>query len=273
MNLYIYRQWYCYPKKYLFTIFVAALAALIFSSCSTIKNSYYFKTLPNDTSINTTVNRLAESKIRLNDQLSINISSLNPEEDKVYNAAALSANASSGASGIEAKGYLVNVNGVIQLHKLGEIKAAGLTRRELKNKIETDLKPFLKDPVVTVNYLNHRVTVLGEIGKPSVISMPEEQVSILEVLASSGDISTMGKKDNILIIRETDTGKQFKRINLEDHSVFTSEWYYLQPNDVLFIEPSDNKIKTEKRARLQQNISLGLSGISLAIIIINLLVR
>lgn len=272
MRFYIYYQRFCPTKKHFFSILIPVFVTLFFASCSTPKNSYYFKDLPRDTSINTTVNRLGESVIRKSDQLAITISSLNPEEDKVYNAAALTV-ASAAAAGIGGNGYLVDMNGNIQLHRLGTIKADGMTRRELKNKIETDIKPYLKDPVVTVRYLNHKVTVIGEIAKPQVIPMPEEQLSILEVLGSSGDLTILGKKDNILIIRETETGKQFKRINLEDHSIFTSEWYYLKPDDVVYVEPNDKKIKDEKRARTQQAISLGISGISLAIIILDRILR
>ena len=261
-----------YLLKYLkYSLPVWSLIILLFSSCTTAKKSYYFKNLPRDTSINTTVNRLAESVIRKNDQLAITISSLNPEEDRVYNAAALSLSSTTAGSG--SNGYFVDANGNIQLHRLGNLHAEGMTRRELKNKIETDIKPYLKDPVVTVRYLNHRVTVMGEVTQPQVVPMPEEQLSILEVLGASGDITLTGKKDNVLIIRETETGKQFKRLNLEDHSVFTSEWYYLKPDDVVYVEPNDKKIKDEKRARTQQTVSLGISVISLAIIILNRIVK
>lgn len=265
-----FKQLYSY--KYLnYLLIICCLSGILFSSCVTPKNAYYFKTIPRDTSINTTVNRLAESVIRKNDQLSINISSLNPEEDKVYNAAVPVLGTA--VAGGTPTGYLVDMNGNIQLHRLGNIHAEGMTRRELKNKIETDIKPYLKDAVVTVRYLNRRVTVMGEVAKPQVINMPEEQLSILEVLGASGDITTMGKKDNVLIIRETETGKQFKRLNLENHSIFTSEWYYLKPDDVVYIEPSDKIVKDEKRQRTQQTIALAMSGLSLAIIILNSLLK
>lgn len=271
MNLHIsYRQRHI-SKKLNYLLIVCVLLALGFSSCVTPKNAYYFKTLPRDTSINTTVNRLKESVIRKSDQLAINISSLNPEEDKVYNAAVPLLGTT--ATGGTANGYLVDMNGNIQLHRLGNIHAEGMTRRELKNKIETDIKPYLKDPVVTVRFLNHRITVMGEVTRPHVVMMPEEQLSILEVLGASGDMTLVGKKDNILIIRETETGKQFKRLNLEDHSIFTSEWYYLKPDDVVYVEPNDKRVTDEKRSRTAQNISLALSGLSLAIIILNSLLR
>ena len=158
-------------------------------------------------------------------------------------------------------------------HPVYCIGKTGIPRRELKNKLETDITPYLKDPVVTIRFLNHRVTVLGEISKPQVITMPEEQLSLLEVLGSSGDLSQLAKRDNILIIREKENIKQFKRINLEDHSIFTSEWYYLQPGDVVYVEPNDKRIKDEKRSRVQQNVSLAVSGISLAIIILDRILR
>jgi polysaccharide export outer membrane protein len=273
MSFYIQQQRFCYLKKLVFPLLTGVFALLFFSSCSTPKNAYYFKNLPRDTSINTTINRLTESLIRKNDQLSITISSLNPDEDKVYNAAAISMINGAAGAGSGTSGYFVDANGNIQLHRLGSIHAEGMTRRELKNKIETDIKPYLKDPVVTVRYLNHRITVIGEVSKPSVIPMPEEQLSILEVLGSSGDLTLTGKKDNILIIRETATGKQFKRLNLEDHAVFTSDWYYLQPDDVVYVEPNDKIVKDEKRQRTQQTVALAMSGLSLAIIILNSLLK
>ncbi len=256
-----------------FSFFSALLLIIALGSCKTPQNAYYFKTLPRDTSINSNISRQTESVIRKNDQLAIVISSLNPQEDAVYNAAAISTVNGAAAAGSAAGGYQVDANGNIQLHRLGNIHAEGMTRRELKNKIETDIKPYLKDAVVTVRYLNRRITVMGEVRTAQVIPMPEEQLSILEVLSASGDITALGKKDNILIIRETATGKQFKRLNLEDHSVFNSEWYYLKPDDVVYVEPNDKTIKDEKRQRTQQTVSLALSGLSLAIIILNSLLK
>ena len=210
--------------------------------------------------------------IKKNDQLSINISSLNREEDLTYNAPAISA-IPGGLTSVGAGGYLVDASGNIQLHKLGLIHAEGMTRSALKEKIQKDISPFLKDPVVTVRYLNHRVTILGEVVKPQVVQMPEEHISLLEVLGSSGDVTPFGKRDNILIIRETDNGKQTKRINLEDHSIFSSDWYWLEPGDVVYVEPNDKKINEENRAKRNQTISIALSALSVAIIILDRIIR
>ena len=249
---------------------IAALAIVMliaFSSCKTTKNSYYFQTVPRDTTIKSMVNPVAESKIKKNDLLAIGISSLNREEDATYNAASATGTSSTGTTAA-GSGYLVDVNGNIQLHKLGVLHVEGMTRRELKDKIQKDIQPYLKDAIVTVRYLNHNVTVLGEVNKPQVLPMPEERLTLLEVLAASGDLSQSGRRDNILVIREMSNGKQLKRINLEDHSIFNSEWYYLQPDDVVYIEPNDKKIKEENRNKRLQVVSLALSGISVAVIIL-----
>ena len=258
-----------FTKDLFYTAGAIAISVLCLSSCSTAKKSFYFQTLQKDTSINSPVHKVSDSKIRKNDQLLINISSLNRDEDLTYNAATIGNIAGSG-SGL---GYLVDGNGNIQLHRLGSIRAEGMTRRELKDKIQKDISPYLKDPVVTVRYLNHRITVLGEVGKPSVIQMPEEQLSLLEVLGSTGDVTQFARRDNILIIRETSNGKTFKRLNLENHSLFTSEWYYLQPDDVVYVEPNDKKVNEENRNKRQQVISMALSGLSIAISLLGLRLR
>ncbi len=257
-------------SRFIYTSIVVILTGIAFSSCKTTKNvnSYYFKNLPRDTSFNSAAKRSVETKIRKTDLLSIGISSLNREEDAVYNAPAAGSTTSS-TSSAPTSGYLVDMNGNIQLHKLGVVHVEGMTRRELKDKIQKDLQPYLKDAVITIRYLNHRVTVLGEVNKSQVIQMPEEQMSLFEVLGNSGDVTQFARRDNILIIRETPTGKQLKRINLENQSVFTSEWYYMQPDDVVYVEPNDKKLTEENRSKRQQTISLALSGLSVALIILN----
>ena len=256
---------------FFYTALLIVLSGITFTSCKTAQKAYYFKTVPRDTTINSAINRVEESRIRKNDMLSINISSLNPAEDMTYNAAA-GITGSSATAGTTS-GYLVDAQGNIQLHKLGMIHVEGMTRAELKNKIQTDIEPYLKDPVVSVRFLNHRVSVLGEVGKPGVIQMPEERLSVLEVLSSSGDVTPSARRDNVLIIRETTQGKQLKRINLEDHSIFNSEWYYLKPDDVVYVEPNERKLTEEKRTKTQQTVGLILSGVSLAIIILDRIFR
>ena len=99
--------------------------------------------------------------------------------------------------------------------------------------------------------------------------MPEEQMSLLEVLGNSGDVTNFARRDNILVIRESEKGRELKRINLEDRSLFSSDWYYLQPNDIVYVQPNDKKVNEENRNKRQQTISMILSGASIAFILLN----
>lgn len=256
------------------------ISALLYS-CSALKqpaNSYYFKNIQNDTLINSFFLRNGETKIRKYDRLGITIASSSREEDAVYNAPAGIMSASGGAgTGAAISGYTVDNNGNIQLHKIGVLHVEGITRKQLKEKIQTDLQPYLKDPIVSVQYLNHSVTIIGEAKAPKVIPMPEEKISLLEVLAAAGDITENADKTNLLIIRENENGKEAKRINLEDKAILSSPWYYLQPDDVVYISPSDARIKEKydeaRRQRQVQTLSIALSAISVGIIVLDRILK
>ena len=123
--------------------------------------------------------------------------------------------------------------------------------------------PYLKEVIVNVGILNRHVTMLGAAG-PQILPLSIENMTILDALASSGDIGEKGRTDNILVIREKDDTKEFKRLNLTNNSIFYSPYFYLQPNDIVYIEPV--KIKVAKTAQL---ISYITAGISFALLIIN----
>ena len=260
-------NWISMYKNLLFSTSVIVFSTISLFSCTPIKNTYYFNTLKKDSVISNTTKRGKELAIKKNDQIQVNISSLSPAEDAVYNATSVSL-----GSGIS-NGYLVDREGNIQLHKLGSIHVEGMTRAALKEKLQKDLFSLLKDPVVTVSFLNHKIIIMGEIGNPHVLSMSEEQISILELLASSGDVTQFGRRDNILIIRDTGRGKEFKHVNLEDLSVFSSPWYWLQPGDVVFVGNNTRKTNDQKNARVQQIISYGLTALTIGLIIIDRIIK
>ena len=245
--------------------------AVFFSSCKVPQNAYYFKTAPKDMTIASLSSKGEDLKIKKNDLLMINTSSLNREEDQIYNAPAVSVGSVTGAG--PTIGYLVDGEGNIQYHRLGVLHVDGMTRAILKEKIQKDLSPYLKDPVVTIRFLNHNITVLGEVTKPQVLPLPEERLSLLEALGSSGDVTPFARRNNILVIRETDKGNELKRINLEDQSIFTSPWYWLQPGDVVYVEPNDIKVNEEKRAIKQQTISIALSALTIAVVILSRVIK
>jgi len=166
-------------------------------------------------------------------------------------------------------GYLVNLNGDILFPVLGKIHAQGLTKSQLQallTKQLVDTKQLI-DPIVTIRQLNFRVSVLGEVSKPGVYTTPNEKISLLEALSFAGDITIYGKKDNVLLIREDDKGdKLIVRIDLTSSGLFTSPYYYLKSNDVIYVEPSQNR---EKKERFAQVTPIILSVVSLLIITIS----
>jgi polysaccharide export outer membrane protein len=240
-----------FPKPVYFHLLVAAIVSAALFSCKTTATSTYLKTIKQDTTITGLVSNDFESKIQSGDQLSITVTSLNAVEDEQFNRAA------SISTSPAMTGFRVYPDGTVLLHRLGRVTVAGLTRRELAAKLERDLLPFMKDPIANVNYVNHKVTVLGAVGKTQVLNMPEEQLSIFEVLVSSGDISEDGLKNKVVIIREEENRKVVKHLDLEDHSIFNSPWYYVRPNDIILVNADYDKIeKEEKRARLQSTIAV-----------------
>ena len=228
-------------------------------SCTSTKNSFYFQNLQKDTTLRNLITKDFESKIQKNDLLGITVSSLSPD-NAFYN---------SPQNGVGTlAGYLVDGNGDIQFVKLGRLHAEGMTKKELKAKLEKDLVPYLKEAVVSVGFLNRHVTLIGGLN-PQVLPMPADNMTILDALASSGDIGEKGRIDNVLVIRDTaENAKEFKRLNLTDNSIFYSPYFYLQPNDIVYVEPK--KVKTNNTSQIISYVS---TGTTFLIFILNLLLK
>lgn len=220
----------------------------IFQSCSTAKKTIYFQDLPKDTTLTHLVSKDFEPKIQKGDLLGIVVASLSPENTAIYNAPQNTQGTLSG--------YLVDENGNIQFIKLGLIHAEGMTRKELKDTLEKALTPYLAQTVITVGFLNRHVTMMGAVS-PQVIPMTNDNMTLLDALAASGDIGDKGRTDNILVIREKNNTKEFKRLNLTDKSIFYSPYFYLQPNDIVYVEPI--KKKQDNTLRIVSYITSGLS--------------
>jgi polysaccharide export outer membrane protein len=250
---------------HLLTCLLVALILFSFSSCSAPKSTAYFQTITRDTLLQNTVTKNFDLKIVPDDLLAITIASASPELSGLFNA---SQGGGTGATsgGASSSAYLVDKKGNIQLYKLGEVKLAGLTRSEAKEKLQRELSPYLKEPVVTIRFANHRVTVLGEVSRPGVLPLATDQVTVLEAIGQSGDLTEFGKRENILVIRQGENGKEFRHLNLLDNSVFASAYYYLQNEDVVYVEP-DEKRKNPKNT--SQVISYVVSGVSILSLILS----
>jgi polysaccharide export outer membrane protein len=253
--------------------FIVILLMCFGISCTNTKNIVYFNDIK-DIQLKSEIT-FTEPKIQVNDILSIIVSSLDKEASAVFNAPNESSyitNSGLFGSNRLTIGYLVNEFGNITFPLLGEMKVTGMTKLELTKSITRQLidKKLLVEPIVTIRHLNYRVSVLGEVAKPGVFSVPNERLNLLEALSFAGDITYYGKKDNILLIRENDKGeKTIKRLDLTDQKILTSEYFYLQSNDILYVEPAANRLTREKTTQTLPIIFSILSVIVLGITNIN----
>lgn len=240
---------------------------LFVSSCDTAKNVVYFSDITEMQMKSEYAN--VEPVIQVNDILSIIVSSLDKDASAVFNApneSSFNTNTATAATNRLTIGYLVNNKGDIQFPILGTIHAAGLTKYQLTETLTNQLKSrkLLVEPIVTIRHLNYRVSVMGEVARPGVFSVPNEKLNLLEALSFAGDITIYGRKDNILLIREDDKGeKTIKRLDLTNKEVLTSPYYYLKSNDIVYVQPLQNRLGRE---RATQTLPIVLSALSLLII-------
>lgn len=246
---------------------VLVLTIILASSCADSRKAIYFNNIGNSV-IESTMPDL-EPVIQKSDLLAIYVSSANAEASMLFNTLNMpsAASATSQSTITQSIGYLVGQDGNIQFPVLGKIQAAALTKKQLTDKITGLLndKGLLKDPIVNISFLNFRVTVLGEVGRPTVISVANEKISMLEALGLAGDLTIYAKRDNVLLIREEGGKKIIRRINLNTQEIFTSPYYYLKTNDVVYVEP--NKSKVANSGRAQVILPIVFSALSLLTII------
>jgi polysaccharide export outer membrane protein len=237
-------------------------------SCTNTKKAVYFSDQKNGSFEAPVIPKLV---IQNNDLLSISVSSMNPEASAVFNQPnnPPSGNSNNTTTTTAATGYLVDGEGNIQFPFLGAVKASGLSKDELKDKLTKSLvdKKLLVDPIITIRFLNFKVTVLGEVSHPNVITVPSERISLLEALGLAGDLTIYAQRDNVLVIRDEDGKKVTHRLNLNSTELFNSPYYYLKSNDVVYVEP--NRSKVASTGRSQQWIPIVISALSLGIIVVD----
>jgi hypothetical protein len=140
------------------------------------------------------------------------------------------------------RGYLVDKNGEIDFPVLGKLKVVGISRNELSDMLKEKLSVYLKNPIVTIQFQNYKVTVLGEVKNPGSYKVTSERISLFDALGMAGDLQINGKRKNILIMREQGDEKVFARVDLTSSDFIDSPFFYLQQNDVVYVEPNKGRI-------------------------------
>ncbi len=215
-----------------------------------------------------------EPVIHVGDRLSIVVNALNPASAAPYNlGAAASTGVGAGSVGGSSNGgYIVEADGTIQFPQLGKIPVAGLQRKQLIDTLTRSLVKYVNDPLVTVQFLNFKITVLGEVNKQGTFNIPEGKVTLMEALGLAGDLPLTARRDNIMVIRERNGQREFGRINILSKDAFSSPYFVLQQNDVVYVELTGAKVAASDLS-LARNISITASILSvittLVVLIIN----
>lgn len=241
-------------KKFIIPMVMFAVVMLL-GSCGSTKKVAYFQ---NADYVNLSASKgLYDAKIMPKDMLTITVTTTDPQAATPFNlsvGSTLSASGSLGGGSNSLQTYLVDNKGIIRFPVIGELHVEGLTIRQCEDMIKEHILPYLavnENPIVTVRMANFRVTIMGEVGSPGSVVAPAERMSILDALAQAGDLTIYGKRDNVMLIREDFNGeKKIHYLNLNDANLLTSPYYYLQQNDIVYVEP--NKVKA-------RNSSIGTS--------------
>ena len=263
-----------YMKKVLFPIFLMAVVLLL-NGCSTAKKVAYFQNI--DTLNLAPSVGLYDARIMPKDELTITVVISDPEAGRPFN---LSVQSTLGEGGKLSSGtgalltYLVDNNGDIDFPVVGRMRVAGMTKTECEKLIADKVAPYLANeehPVVTVNMSSYRITVAGEVASPKVVPVTTQKMSVLEALAQAGDLTIYGRRDNVLLIRETATGqKEVHRLNLNDANIINSPYYYVQQNDYIYVEP--NGVKS-KNSAIGSSTTLWFSFVGIVTSVASLLVN
>lgn len=231
---------------------LCAFVVFALASCGSHKDLAYFQEIVESGALESTSGQL--NTIQSGDVLTIAVSSSNPELAIPYNlfssrsqiASSVSAANSSNKviANVTYEGYTVDTEGNILFPVLGEIHVAGLTRTEIANKIKGMLESVMPNPIVTVTLVNFYVTVIGEVARPGTYNFPGDRLTLLEALGFAGDLSVYGNREKVMVIREENGGRHVEILNLKSKDIFSSPYFYLKQNDVVYVEAVGAKAKS-----------------------------
>lgn len=247
-------------------IYTAILAITLFSSCVMTKKVNYLQTRDNIPEYADTL-QFTDYRLQLGDFLYIKVLSLDEEMAEIFNGTQnnnmTSLMASDNATA-RLYMYLIEEDGCINYPYIGRIEAAGKTQREVKEEIEDKMKNYLQIYSVDVRLANRSFSIIGESGSGR-YNIPRQKINIFEALAMSGDLSLYAKRDKIQLIRQTQEGTVVKTFDLRSESIIDSEYYYIQPNDVIYIPFDDAKYWGAKN--FSNVLSMTISTVSFGLLI------
>ena len=230
-------------KKYIAGIALGTILLLLCSSCGSYKRVVYFQGEDSDSIVSPNTYTPIFKK---DDYITVIVSADDPETAVPFNyptqaGGNMQQGMMQGGRGSVGPpnigGYLVDHEGYVELPIIGRLKAAGKSRAEFKEELKTIYKQYLSNPTVDIMIRNFKITLLGDIGG-GIIQVTTDRITILEAIGAAGDLPITGKRSNILVIRERDGIKQEYRVDITSKEIFNSPVYYLEQNDIIYVEPN-----------------------------------
>jgi len=251
--------------------------SLLFTACKPRKDLSYFTNIPDTLKQTLKMNaaNFEESIIQPNDVLNIVIQTIDPSSSQLVNQALPTGSMTAGASTVPMStltGFIVDKNGVVKLPWIGDLKLAGLTIFQARELVQSKAETFFKQPNVQVTFAQYKITILGEVLHPAVYNIPFEKTTILDAISTAGDITIYGKKDNVLLVRDSLNQKIFVRLNLNSSDIFKSPYYYLKQNDIIYVEAGKDKVVTSE-AYKTRTITITVTLLSAFIVLLSRFVK
>jgi polysaccharide biosynthesis/export protein len=230
-------------------VFLLAVVSISLFSCVSKKDIIYYR---NVASINNKeLTNSYEIKIQPDDLLMINVTCDDPEISKPFNINNNFGNNQQNFGGNQNQQngsvYLVDINGFINFPVLGSLKIGGLTRTELMKMLTERVSEYIKNPLIIVTIRNYKVTVQGEVAAPGIYSFDTERFTLVDALLKAGDLKIQAKRDNILVIRQTDGIVTYNRVDITKTDFINSPFYYLRQNDMVYVEPNRMAIQASAK--------------------------
>jgi polysaccharide export outer membrane protein len=245
------------------------LVAVFCSSCANYQNVPYFQDLNKNSITKEDINNFSPLIIQPGDILAISVTSPSEGASQFgYNLNRINGSSSTDATTPENAviGYMVDLNGNINLPLLGQIKVSGLNTTNLTDQLQASLSNYLKKPVVNVRITNFKISVLGDVAKPDVFTIPNERVTIPEALSMAGDLNITAIRQ-IFLVREINGKREYIPIDLNSKKLFDSPYYYMKNHDVLVVTPNRSKISNNNTAGFQR-VSLIISALSVVALVL-----
>jgi polysaccharide export outer membrane protein len=255
-------------------IVVLFTLALILSSCVSKKEIVYFQ---NISSSNLSEVVKYEPCFKPDDLLMIIVSAPDAEAAIPFNLSTVGVMGANSNTSLDVANaqlryqtYLVNNDGVIFFPVIGAIKIGGLTRTQAMEKMLTELKKYINNPVVNIRILNYKVSVIGEVVRPGSFDIETERITLPEALSKAGDMTIYGNRKHVLVVREVDGKKTYNFVDMTQADFFNSPFYFLTQNDLVVVEPNKTKINS---SAVGPNITVAISLLSLVITVISIATR